>query len=483
MKKLKQLIKDDIWRLSNLYKIVDKKSTVVKFKPNAAQRLINESKAKRKIILKPRQTGISTNEILKDLDAVMWHRNYTSCIIAHESDAIKKLFRIARRAYSFLPEQLRPDLDRGGGSRYEMMFPSIGSLIYSDLESRGDTINRLHVSEAARVAEERYVATMQAVPPGGEIVLESTAWGINNFFYDIWMDKDAEFEKFFFPWYFAPEYREPGEPLIATAEEEKFCLTAKEKYGYEIDQDQLRFRRRKKQELKSYFIQEFPEDDISCFLFSGTPCTDQIVLKKLLENISPVLYQKDAIDIFGRPSPKHHYVIGADTSQGIGRDFCVAIAYCVETKAAILRGHFSPFHFAKKLAELCEIFSTRDKMPLLAVERNNHGHAVIQELAHHLHYSNLYEADDGRLGWNTNSVTRPIMLNEFITAIEEQTVKLNSPVTFMELMTLVNNHGKIEAALGKHDDCVVAGAIGLQLLIGETRTTILYEDIDKAIMT
>ena len=50
-------------------------------------------------------------------------------------------------------------------------------------------------------------------------------------------------------------------------------------------------------------------------------------------------------------------------------------------------------------------------------------------------------------------------------------------------MTLVNNHGKIEAALGKHDDCVVAGAIGLQLLIGETRTTILYEDIDKAIMT
>jgi len=59
--------------------------------------------------------------------------------------------------------------------------------------------------------------------------------------------------------------------------------------------------------------------------------------------------------------------------------------------------------------------------PLVAVERNNHGHAVILELNESPELPNLYVHKDDKLGWLTDRISRPLMIDGFIDAVEHGT--------------------------------------------------------------
>ena len=80
---LKKYIANREWRLSNLYKIVDKHGQKINLVPNIIQKKINQCHSNRKMILKARQFGVSTNELIKMLDFVCFRKNMTACIIAH----------------------------------------------------------------------------------------------------------------------------------------------------------------------------------------------------------------------------------------------------------------------------------------------------------------------------------------------------------------------------------------------------------------
>lgn len=479
--------KDPYWRLNKLYQIVNKKSQRIKFKENSIQKIINKSTSKRKIILKARQFGITTNEVIKLLDYTMFNRNVTTCILAHENDAIKKIFRIVRRAYKYMPELLKPQLDKGGGSKYEMFFPSINSLIYCDLESRGDTINHLHISEAAFMDYERFLSTLQAVPLDGYVTIESTANGIESFFYDIWTDTDDSYsiyEKIFLPWFYNPEYEIPTNQKLSLSKEEEELKRRLKKQGIELSDAQINFRRFKQKELKEKFIQEYPEDDMSCFLHSGRTVVDQQLFQTLINKAIAPLREEEGLVIFEERDPKKDYVIGADVAQGVGGDWSVAIILCVQTmeEVGFFRRQISPFQFAKKLKAIADFFSTGFRVPLLAVESNNHGHAVLLELVENIGYPNLFYAKDGQPGWITNSITRPIMIDQVIEAASEETVKFNSKETLQEMRLLTEVNGKIQAPANKHDDCVFAAAIAVQMLLESSTKIKLYENVGQDIM-
>jgi hypothetical protein len=150
-------LKSKRWRLENLYKIVDKKKRLRTFKLNPIQsRYVETRKSRYNDILKARQFGFTTFGVIDLLDDAMWIPNFTATILAHKQDVLDKIFMIARTAYKNMPARLRPIID-GTGSKYEMRFPEINSKIYITLEVRGGTINKLHVSEAAFIPEERYI--------------------------------------------------------------------------------------------------------------------------------------------------------------------------------------------------------------------------------------------------------------------------------------------------------------------------------------
>ena len=107
---------DRIWYMENFLKIRDKKTKLVPFKANNAQRIFNsiiekteaEHKLHRYIILKARQLGISTF-----VEGAIFHDTSTddyinSMIIAHEDKATQNLFNMSKLFYDELPEGLKP---------------------------------------------------------------------------------------------------------------------------------------------------------------------------------------------------------------------------------------------------------------------------------------------------------------------------------------------------------------------------------------
>lgn len=487
MPDLSKYLDNQIWRLRNLYCIIDKSSKQVLFKRNNIQKLLDEDANKKKIILKARQVGVSTNELIKLLDYTLWNRNVTTCILAHEQDAIEKLFRIVRRAYEFMPKQFQPEIDRGGGSKYEMFFPGINSRIYCDLESRGDTIHRLHISEAAFVDDpQRMLATMEAVPIDGVITMESTANGMGNYFYQLWQEP-GEFSKLFFPWFFMPEYSIPTERIWRTDEEEEFSARVWKQFKVRIHDRQLLFRRSKQAQLKNLFPQEYPEDDQSCFLSTGASALDLLKVKAMIDNAWPHVSKDDTLTIYEGPRAGGIYVIGADCAEGVGKDFNAAVV--IEARSmkvvAVLHGHFRPEKFAVKLKDLGARFEVRNNYPLLAVERNNHGHAVLLALkeveASKYPIGMIFEDRDERLGWLTDRISRPLMIDAFRDAIENARIQISDKKLLNECLTLVDNKGKIEAAEGYHDDLVIASCIALQMALKHSKMVDLYDNIGSKI--
>jgi hypothetical protein len=482
--RLLETFKNPSWRLNNVYSIVDKKTKLRTFKQNIIQKLIYQNPMKRKMILKARQQGVSTGCLIDQFDYTITKFNVTSVILAHEQDSIKKLFRIPMRAYRYMHPTLKPVLDRGGGSKHEMYFPLLNSRIYCDLESRGDTIHKLHVSEMAFIKEqERLLATLQAVPLDGQVTLESTPNGMGNLFYEMWNDPDQPYAKLFFPWYIFPEYAVETQPLILTADELELCEKAQRLFGISLTHEQIAFRRTKQKELGDLFLQEYPEDDQTCFLASGESAFDLFIIKTLMEKRKKPLSDDGKLKVYSKYDKSKRYVVGVDCAEGIDGDYCVASLFesRSRTQAALLRGHWKPYDFAHRINDLCKQYVTGGRpWPLLGIERNNHGHSVLLELEEHIRYSNLYRHTDEKLGWLTDKVTRPICLDTFIEGVENESVHLNDLDTFRECLTLVNEDKKIQAAQGKHDDCILASAIALQMCISDAGSDI-YDNIKDRI--
>lgn len=461
---------DVSWRLNNLYRIVTKDRKWVTLKQNRIQRTLTSNRhIKRKKILKARQEGVSTNEIISQFDFTIFHKNVTACILADCDDNIRKLFRIVQRAYMGLHPTVRPELGRGGGSQYEYYFPKLNSRIYCALKSRGDTINWLHISESAFIDKtDRIDATVETVPIDGIITHETTANGINNHFYDFW-GEDNGYKKFFFPWYFHEEYKLPvDEKIIHTTEELELMQYVKSKYNMALTDEQIAFRRWKKK-TNRLFAQEYAEDDESCFLSTGKRVLNAELIRQLENNkAKPLFHIEQWFKQYYPYDNTKKYVIGADTSEGFGGDYSVAVVMQVRPlkEVAIIRSNkWKPREFAEKLVWLAEKYRTGGRTwPLMGVELNNHGHSVVQKLED-LVYKNLYAYAKDKNGWRTTTVTRPKMIDAFIDSLESGIAEFNSEELFKECLTLVNNDGKVEAAGGKNDDTVIAASIAVQMAI------------------
>jgi len=177
--------------------------------------------------------------------------------------------------------------------------------------------------------------------------------------------------------------------------------------------------------------------------------------------------------------------MGADVSQGLKLDYSVLDVYRVDTKEQVAQfrsNTIKPFAFGKKILDIAELYHAGGRpWPKIAVELNNHGHAVNGYLRETARYSNLYEYKDGTQGWLTNTVTRPLMIDCFIDGVESGMIKLNSLDTLGECLTLVNDGGKIEATEGENDDTIIAASIGIQMIMKDAPSD-LWDNLSKRIL-
>jgi hypothetical protein len=475
------------WRLNHFYKIVTKEGKLETFKENETQEQINNNRNRWKHILKYRQGGVTTLEVIKMLDFVCFHKNKNACILAHKKDTLEKIFNIVRLAYEHMPEKFKPIIGKGGGSKYEMFFPKMNSRIFVALDLRGGTNHWLHISEAAFADKMRVDATLETVPiDTGIVTFESTPNGLGNHFYKDWIDPDHKSAKLFFPWFFHSEYQMDAESVTQYTEDEiNFIQQTKRMFNIDITTEQIAFRRHKKK-TSTLFAQEYPENDKSCFLASGASAMDLEIVSRLLNSLEKPLEETGTLEIYKPFNANRRYACGADTAEGVGGDYSVATMYDVDSMeqvAQIRSNKWRPRKFAHEIYDLCSMYhKTSREWPLLGVELNNHGHAVLLELEEHLGYVNLYSYAKDKVGWRTDSITRPLMVDTFIDGVENETAKINSRQTLNECLTLIDNNGKIEAEAGEHDDCIISDALAIQMCILQRSNLNIYDDLSSKIL-
>jgi hypothetical protein len=462
---------------------------------NAVQADYYHRRGSRDLILKPRQLGFTTLVCALFFGDAVLHPNTVSAIVAHDADSSRRIFAIVRLYWERLPQAEKHRIGKPQIlNRQEMYWPKLNSRFYVGTAGaftfgRGQTITNLHCSEFAfwpRPAE-ALVALTEAVPSQGRIVIESTAHGMGNALHDLWVAAKAGengYTSHFYRWWQDPNYQlEDPDPLGVLAEDEQ---QLRESYG--LSEEQIRWRRAKRRELGDSFAQEYPEDDVTCFLASGRCCFDVTALMAAQQRIAgepePELLaqlQDEAgnavpvsparLSIWRHPEPDHTYVIGADVGEGLAHGD--ASAACVIDResgeqVAELHGRVSPERFARLLDALGRHYHQAE----LAVERNNHGHSVLNTLFHATSYPDLYYHTDydqagqhrRELGWPTDQKTKPIMVDDFTAAVAGGHLLIHSSGLVDECFSfVVTDTGSQEAQPGKHDDRVVAAGIAWQV--------------------
>lgn len=220
--KLSQLIQTDPFtRLNNLYKITDKDGHLITFKMNWAQESMYRNMHRRNLVLKCRQIGSSTFWCLLLLDLALTRTNQNIGIISYDLDAASHLFkRVILSAFDNLPDQLKACYKIENKNAHEISFAH-GSKIRCATTQRGGTLTALHISELGRIAarypqkaQEVFSGSLNTLPKKSLCIIESTAEGAFNEFYDLCSKaqgyqgqlNELQYKFFFFPWWKFPEY-------------------------------------------------------------------------------------------------------------------------------------------------------------------------------------------------------------------------------------------------------------------------------------
>ena len=190
-------------------------------------------------------------------------------------------------------------------------------------------------------------------------------------------------------------------------------------------------------------------------------------LERCLNDCEQPIERRKFIDIFREPVVGAKYVAGADCADEGGGGVNSLIISDAQTgvEMAEINADISADKFADMINELC----TEYRFPLLGVERNGVGNAVIMKLKM-LGYPNQYIDDKGKEGWFTSTnailpkVSRHTMLVQYEEAVRNRSSIPASSDAIGEMSTFVrNDKGIYEKRQGCKDDRVIARAIAWQM--------------------
>ena len=284
-----QLKNDFDFYSRNCLKIRTKDKGLRSFVLNDAQRYIHnrlEDQIKRTgkvraIILKGRQQGASTYVGGRFIHKVTHNKGVRAFILTHDGESTNALFEMTERYHENLPAQVKPTTSAANAKELHFGVLDSGYKIGTagnKAVGRGQTIQYFHGSEVAfwLNASEHTKGIMQAVPDadGTEVIWESTANGVGNFFHEQWKLAEkglSEFIPVFVPWFWQDEYKKALPDDVSFTDEEMALLDV-----YKLTREQLYWRRIKVAELttdgvdgEKAFKQEYPMNAAEAFQVSG----------------------------------------------------------------------------------------------------------------------------------------------------------------------------------------------------------------------
>ena len=176
--------------------------------------------------------------------------------------------------------------------------------------------------------------------------------------------------------------------------------------------------------------------------------------------------------IWKYPEKGKRYYAGIDCAEGLGgdRDYTVMSILDAEGfQCGIFRcNKIKPY----EATQLCYDLAVYYNKLLICPERASSGHVVIDKLKEEYHYNNImrYQTYDDRgrkgrkkWGWESNSKSKPIMINRFVEWFETREIFICSLDTLHE-MTLYQNIDGSMNGVGGHDDTVIATGLACEAL-------------------
>lgn len=433
------------------------------------------------IILKFRQAGLTELIALFCLWLAMYHNNKNIQIISIKDRVAKKVLRRIKYMYRNLPEFLKVKVVNGRsseiGTSTEIEF-SNGSMITSipttEDAGRSEAVSLLVIDEAAivRWASQIWAAGFPTLSTGGSAILNSTPYGIGNFFHKQWVDAVAggnDFNPIRLYWRMHPDRDDDWYRVMSQA-------LGPRRTAQEIDGD---------------------------FLTSGNSVFDLIDIKAIEDSLTEYVIHSMALNgnhiTMGIPVKGEKYFIGADIATGRSRDYS-AFSNMSRTgdEVSFYKGKIAVGDFAELLMKEGKKWNNA----LLAPESNDIGLAVTTKIQEH-GYPNLFyttkflkEKGDSRPkkskipGWYTDKKNRPIIIDELEEDIRNDNILITNKFFVQEAYTFIYDERNRPVAMGKHsrasddediledgdsytDDSIMAESITNFIRKGKVTTTVV----------
>ena len=421
---------------------------------------VMRSENKRIVVLKARQLGVSWLVAGYALWMAIFHPNTHVLLVSRIEGVASDLLAKCAFMYNRLPDVLRPPLSRRHDKNnttelyWHLINSRISALASTPSSGRSSSASLVIADEWADhpFAEEMFTGYEPTVGAEGQVIGVSTAKGRANFFYRTYMGakrRENDFIPFFLSALLHPGY---------TAD-----FLAGKRRTYESAGELWRYHR------------EYAVNDMEAF--GGS--TDTFFPAPLMERLFAAVRAPDWVPpespwfgnlhVWSRPRYGMRYTIGADPADtGPDRSVGIVLESVSGRHVATLRSPtWSPYEFAALLNALGRLYAAdpavESSFPVLAVERNNHGIAVLEALSNVHRYPNLYYGREGGrvrksvLGWLTTKASRPVMLSDLKAAVVDGSWNTEDDVMVDE-MAAFEEDGKYDG----HDDHVFAGGIAWQ---------------------
>lgn len=393
------------------------------------------------IILKFRQAGITELISMYCLWLAMYHPNKKINIISIKDTTAKKVLKKIKYMYKNLPPYLQVPIVNGRTGEYgsaSMIEFNNGSFIESIPTSseagRSESLSLLVIDEAAivRWADQIWAAAFPTLSTGGSAIVNSTPYGIGNFYHSKWVDAIAggnEFTPIRLYWKMHPERDINWYNQMSTA-------LGPKRTAQEIDGD---------------------------FLSSGNSVFDLMDIKAIEDCLSefPIIkrrYNGQYLQ-FNEPEPDKDYFIGADVATGRATDY--SSFTCMDKvgeEQAVYKGRMSVDKYARLLGDTGQLFN----WATLAPESNDVGLAVTSMLQAEgypkLYYFQKMVKKKGKTrpevdtapGWLTTSKNRPVIIDGLEADIRNDVITCKDPFFVYEAKTFIYDSLGRPVAMGKH---------------------------------
>ena len=441
--------------MSNYIKVTHPVRGLVPFKLYPFQETIVENIEEHRfnVLRKFRQAGCTTIAGAYSLHFTNFNKHKTVVILSKgDTESTEVLDRI-KIMHEELPSWLKQPITES--NKHTLKFKN-GSVIKSrpsgKQSGRSLAGSLLIIDEAAFIEaiDTIWAAVYPIISTGGRAFVLSTVNGVGNWYYKIYneaLKKENAFNVIDIEWMDHPEYKR----------QEGYDLLYKELEGKGVNVDEWEKITKINMPYKQW-LQEYE----CAFLGTGDTYLEGSILQRLVEDVSPEFEIKynNRMRVFKQSDPTRQYVMGVDTSLGRDRDysaFQILDCYTGEQVAEFYSNRTPINEFAEIIDREATLYGTALVMP----ERNTIGENLIDWLFNIYEYENLWmEEGTDRIGYLTTAKNKEFMLAKMEEFIRKQVVKINSKRTVEELLTfIIDDHNKIKADRGKHDDLIMSLAL------------------------